>query len=264
MPRKGNAPTPWERPEFLMDLSIALYQVAEGNGALSKQARDAVAEFMAGCGHETGWDAIRWKWDAQVHEDILVALAQHLSFSSDVWEKIMPGLHQMGYTFSESALRHLISFHTISPFHILVSIMASDSPAKKSRGWDANSHEALLLCLLDLMKPNKAMLTAVAERMAQQGWSYSYDAINQHVQKLRKNRDTACITAATSGGGNTTPRKPVAAAGRKRAKKGAAEDDFMDDDDEINMKREPGLADEEEEEEVAVTPKRAKKRAKKT
>ena len=45
------------------------------------------------------------------------------------------------------------------------------------RGRDATSHEALLMCLIDEVKPNKALLTEVTKRMNDAGWSYSYDAI---------------------------------------------------------------------------------------
>lgn len=48
---------------------------------------------------------------------------------------------------------------------------------KTVRGWDERSHEALLLAILDEVKPNKALLTSVTEKMKAAGWSYSYDAI---------------------------------------------------------------------------------------
>ncbi|RKL35523.1 hypothetical protein BFJ72_g8753 [Fusarium proliferatum] len=83
---------------------------------------------------------------------------------------------------------------------------AAAGAGKPTRGWDAASHEDLLLALLEEIKPNKADLTNVAAKMRSKGYSYSYDAINQHVQKLRKNRDTTAIQ--NSGGSeNGTPRK---------------------------------------------------------
>jgi hypothetical protein len=47
------------------------------------------------------------KWSPQVHEDILVATFCNLSLSSEQWAKIMADLSEMGYTFSESALRYV-------------------------------------------------------------------------------------------------------------------------------------------------------------
>ncbi|KAM0427328.1 hypothetical protein ACHAPT_007763 [Fusarium lateritium] len=107
---------------------------------------------------------------------------------------------------------------------------------KPSRGWDANSHEDLLLTLLEEMKPTRAILTNVSEKMRQKGYTYSFDAINQHVQKLRKNRDTNGIQTAGAGTGSatTTPRKKAAATPRKRkstTKSSATAADGDDDDD---------------------------------
>ncbi|KAI8676609.1 hypothetical protein NCS56_00549000 [Fusarium sp. Ph1] len=109
---------------------------------------------------------------------------------------------------------------------------------KPSRGWDANSHEDLLLTLLEEIKPSRAILISVSERMREKGYSYSFDAINQHVQKLRKNRDTnasnalSAIQAAGAGSATTTPRKKATTTPRKRknAKNTAAEEDDAEDE----------------------------------
>lgn len=45
------------------------------------------------------------------------------------------------------------------------------------RGWDAQSHEALLLAFIEEFKPTKAIITQVTERMQSFGYTYSYDAI---------------------------------------------------------------------------------------
>lgn len=135
------------------------------------------------------------------------------------------------------------------------------------RGWDQASHEALLMALIDEIKPGKAVLTEVTKRMKDAGWQYSYDAIkyllshltclpstyyrvssltnlsySQHIQKLRKNRDTSGIN--TAAGSNAaaagtpakgTPKKtptPRKRATPKKAngKKAAAPEDEADDD----------------------------------
>ncbi|RCI16300.1 hypothetical protein L249_2396 [Ophiocordyceps polyrhachis-furcata BCC 54312] len=110
---------------------------------------------------------------------------------------------------------------------------------KVSRGWDAVAHEALLLCLLDEVKPNKAVLTKVTERMRAAGYTYSYDAINQHVQKLRRSRDMGTLGKAAAGGTPTkaTPKKKTPS---KRNKKELSPTSMgEDDDDEIStLKRE--------------------------
>jgi hypothetical protein len=45
------------------------------------------------------------KWDERVHEDILLAIFTHISFTSDQMANIMEALRAREYTFSESALR---------------------------------------------------------------------------------------------------------------------------------------------------------------
>jgi hypothetical protein len=54
---------------------------------------------------------------------------------------------------------------------------AKPAAGKPARGWDASSHEDLLLAILEEIKPNKSDLTSVAEKMRNKGYSYSYDAI---------------------------------------------------------------------------------------
>ncbi|KAL7944412.1 hypothetical protein V8C42DRAFT_346160 [Trichoderma barbatum] len=45
------------------------------------------------------------KWDPQVHEDILIAVFHNLTLSTEDWTRVMKDLKEMGYSFSESALR---------------------------------------------------------------------------------------------------------------------------------------------------------------
>ncbi|RSL55985.1 hypothetical protein CEP54_009097 [Fusarium duplospermum] len=136
---------------------------------------------------------------------------------------------------------------------------------KPSRGWDANSHEDLLLTLLEEMKPSRAVLTSVSERMREKGYSYSFDAIKyrtlflfQHVQKLRKNRDTNGIQAAGAGSATATPRKKATATPRKRksAKNTAVEDDDAEDE-KMKLKQEN---DEDADELVSPSPSKRAKR----
>ncbi|ODA81639.1 hypothetical protein RJ55_00140 [Drechmeria coniospora] len=94
------------------------------------------------------------KWDPVVHQDILIALFQHLNISSADMNKVLDDMHAKGYSFSESALRIPV------------------------RGWTEKSHEALLLAVLAEVRPNKAVLTQVSSRMQ-----------DQHIQKLRRGRN---------------------------------------------------------------------------
>ncbi|KAG9258063.1 uncharacterized protein F5Z01DRAFT_670715 [Emericellopsis atlantica] len=112
------------------------------------------------------------------------------------------------------------------------------------RGWDAASHEDLLLCLIDHCKPNKAMVTDIAEQMRAKGYTYSYDAINQHIQKLRKSRDMSRLNEGANEESKSKPTTPakrtVSAASTprkrktptKKAKGKGAEDEQCDDEEE--------------------------------
>ncbi|KAH6610227.1 hypothetical protein Trco_000247 [Trichoderma cornu-damae] len=173
------------------------------------------------------------KWSPQVHEDILISMFYNLALSAEDWTKVMADLKAMGYTFTESALRQAVM---AAP----KSANATPSGKKPTRGWDAAAHEALLLCVIEEVKGGKAFLTEVTRRMQARGYSYSYDAINQHVQKLRKNRDTNGIVTATDPGAGgskaSTPRKTATPRKRRTPSKREAAAD--EEDDGINFKLE--------------------------
>lgn len=46
------------------------------------------------------------KWDEKVHEDILLEIFRCVSFPATEVQKLMAGLREKGYTFTESALRY--------------------------------------------------------------------------------------------------------------------------------------------------------------
>ncbi|KAF5533146.1 hypothetical protein FNAPI_12758 [Fusarium napiforme] len=135
---------------------------------------------------------------------------------------------------------------------------------KPTRGWDATSHEDLLLALLEEIKPNKADLTNVAAKMRSKGYSYSYDAINQHVQKLRKNRDTTAIQ--NSGGSeNGTPRKRAAGGTKTPAKrtpskrKATKSASVVDEDEDLEDEKMQLKMETDDVEEELMSPKGAKR-----
>ncbi|KAI5466912.1 hypothetical protein BGZ63DRAFT_398537 [Mariannaea sp. PMI_226] len=185
---RGKSVTAWDNTEFLMDLGVGLFVAAQASGGLGQNVRDGIVTFLEKQGHTTTWEAIRkkgtmsnrqtMKWDANVHQDILIVLFQHIKLSSQDWEKIMNDLHAMDYTFTESALR-------------------------------------------------------------------------QHVQKLRRTRDTSSIQNAGSGITSSfstpkkeTPRKRLGTGSGKKRKLFKAPGDDDDDDDKSFLKREMGSDDE--------------------
>ncbi|KAI1020742.1 hypothetical protein LB504_012001 [Fusarium proliferatum] len=72
--------------------------------------------------------------------------------------------------------------------------------------WDANVHEDILISLFQHIKPSAEDWSNVMGDLQQKGYTFTEGALRQHVQKLRKNRDTTAIQ--NSGGSeNGTPRK---------------------------------------------------------
>ncbi|XWW98638.1 hypothetical protein V2A60_006638 [Cordyceps javanica] len=78
---------------------------------------------------------------------------------------------------------------------------------KPTRGWNANSNEALLFALIEEIRPNKDMVNAIVSRMNAMGYTYTFHAVNQHIQKLRKVRDTSTLNGSGDGSAPATPRK---------------------------------------------------------
>ncbi|KAH6982963.1 hypothetical protein BKA56DRAFT_671710 [Ilyonectria sp. MPI-CAGE-AT-0026] len=104
MPGRPGGNTVWDKPEFLMELGIGFFSAAQASGGLSQEMRDAIIDHLEKQGFNVTWEAIRW--DANVHEDILICLFQHVKPSTQDWINVMQDLQAMNYTFTESALRY--------------------------------------------------------------------------------------------------------------------------------------------------------------
>ncbi|KAF5018882.1 hypothetical protein F66182_9130 [Fusarium sp. NRRL 66182] len=104
----------WENAEFLMDLTVALYTGAQANKGLTPVIKDAIEEYLRGRGYTTSFDAVRgvmakrqlMQWDANVHEDILICMFQHIKPTTEDWANVMDDLREKGYSFSAGALRY--------------------------------------------------------------------------------------------------------------------------------------------------------------
>lgn len=61
------------------------------------------------------------RWGPEVHEDILIALFQHVNLASGDWAVLMDALRDKGYTFTENALRYALPFRRWAHPFIIVS-----------------------------------------------------------------------------------------------------------------------------------------------
>ncbi|KAF5700970.1 hypothetical protein FMUND_14123 [Fusarium mundagurra] len=129
----------WDNADFLLDLVVGLYTGAQVSGGLTPPVKSSIEEYIKGRGYTTSFDAVRteqtafffinifqnppslsfpfpvvvtmakrqvMQWDANVHEDILISLFQHIKPSAEDWSNVMGDLQQKGYTFTEGALRY--------------------------------------------------------------------------------------------------------------------------------------------------------------
>lgn len=51
------------------------------------------------------------KWGPEIHQDVLIALLEHITLTREQWSGTMAALHSVGYTFTESALRYVIQHY---------------------------------------------------------------------------------------------------------------------------------------------------------
>ncbi|KAH8178046.1 hypothetical protein LIA77_03128 [Sarocladium implicatum] len=184
----------WESPEFLRHLLLAFHDLAADAGALTAEKKDQIAASL----HEHGFDMT---WNAVRH----IHLASSRLYTSSII------------------------------FKLPINNMASnESTQKPGRGWSEKAHEDLLVSVLENFKPSTVELKALTTRMETLGYTYSFDAVKQHVAKLRKAHETS-----KNGSTPNTPKKTPAkraAPGSGRGKKNTApavkppQTEEMDDD----------------------------------
>ncbi|KAJ4150823.1 hypothetical protein LMH87_011556 [Akanthomyces muscarius] len=123
---------------------------------------------------------------------------------------------------------------------------------KSSQKWNAVAHEALLFAMIEEFRPSKDKIVSIVERMSQQGHHFTFNGVNQHIQKLRKARDTSALDSSGDGGSKpTTPRK---ATPRKTPTSGRGKRKLEEEEDELSL----DLKGEYEEETKSTPSKRVK------
>ncbi|KAK0386493.1 hypothetical protein NLU13_6328 [Sarocladium strictum] len=111
----GKSNSLWDSPPFLRELVLTFHDLAADAGGLSQEKKDHVVQVLAANGFEMTWNALRMapvqKWDEKVHENVLIAILEGMTFNKEQWSSIMTILHGQGYTFTEGALRYVQLAH---------------------------------------------------------------------------------------------------------------------------------------------------------
>ncbi|OAA59419.1 hypothetical protein ISF_06354 [Cordyceps fumosorosea ARSEF 2679] len=252
MPNKAGV---WENADFLMDLSLALFQVASNAGALGASARGGIETYLKARGHDQSWESVRnqkplccalaprriplfdpplhtsWtadpidmprsqmKWDAAAHEAMLICVFRHCELTTGKMGKVLEEMKQKGYEFTENAFRYDVPANGIVWLSTLLSLflprgfpsvhhnLPFPSVMSGKRVWNAASHETLLFAMIEEFRPNKEKITAIVQRMNDMGHAFTFHGVNQHIQKLRKARDTSALDGSGDNSKPSTPRK---------------------------------------------------------
>ncbi|KAF5665787.1 hypothetical protein FDENT_12483 [Fusarium denticulatum] len=120
----------WDNADFLLDLVVGLYTGAQGSvstNILTGKIIFSSPQLLNNTEQTAFFFFINilkspllypfpivvamakrqvMQWDANVHEDILISLFQHIKPSAEDWSNVMGDLQQKGYTFTEGALRY--------------------------------------------------------------------------------------------------------------------------------------------------------------
>ncbi|KID98627.1 hypothetical protein MAJ_05283, partial [Metarhizium majus ARSEF 297] len=118
------------------------------------------------------------------------------------------------------------------------------SRAPNTHKWDEHSHFGLLLAMIEVAKPNKDFLVQVAEHMQAQGFTTTFNGVNQHIQKLRRTQDSP-EKNTKNGSVPATPTKATPKRKTRAPKAKAAK--FDDADDQIPVKEEHYYDDDQDE-----------------
>ncbi|KAG8669839.1 hypothetical protein FPOAC2_09180 [Fusarium poae] len=210
----------WDNAEFLMDLVVGLYTGAQTNKGLTPAIKESIEDYLKARGYSTSFDAVRLRRGLSIK-------SPHMASSP------LPTTSPLSTSpFYFSFLQLVLSL-------IYLSIYSSNITMVKRQVmvWDANVHEDILISLFQHIKPSSDDWTNVMNDLQGKGYSFTESALRQHVQKLRKNRDTAGIQNSGSEAG--TPRKPRATAPKtpKRApkRKAPAKSASIPDEDEEDL-----------------------------
>ncbi|OAA52404.1 hypothetical protein BBO_00245 [Beauveria brongniartii RCEF 3172] len=110
--------------------------------------------------------------------------------------------------------------------------------ARSQMKWDAAAHEAMLICIVKHCELNSHSMAKVLEDMQKKGYEFTENAFRQHIQKLRKARDTSALDGSGDSSKPATPRKATPRKTPTSTRKHKVEMDEYADELSLNLKNE--------------------------
>ncbi|KAM7222045.1 hypothetical protein V8F06_002550 [Rhypophila decipiens] len=223
--RPANMPK-WE--EIRDDLFEAIMAVQP---ALGKEQQEQVVVFMQSRGHNMVWNAI-----SSSH-----ILSRHFFLFSKNFLCPRPSILGSDFNAISKATNSPSSFVIQDGHQNKLEIMSLGS---KQHVWTTEAYKDVLMALNNHFCPNAADCRAIIGELRSKGWSYSDNALLQHLQKLRRKEGGAANGVNSGNDEAATPNKKGKrgpAAGAKKEKtpkrkptKNAAPKDEDDSEDDLN------------------------------
>ncbi|KAL2171639.1 hypothetical protein VTG60DRAFT_2207 [Thermothelomyces hinnuleus] len=198
--------TKWTE-ETHMALLCTKMDIVTDNGSISiSKHKDQITSGMEGRGFSFTWEAVRSalslakmpKWE-DIREDLFEAIMQvHPPINKEQQADIVRIMREKGHDMGWNAIRYvLVEFGSISlPANFMNDIClpvviheqvlrhtthkATDVTVTMPRtlqNWDAETHEAVLLALIEHMKPNGSDWSAVVASLRPKGYTFSEGAL---------------------------------------------------------------------------------------
>ncbi|KAL2263270.1 hypothetical protein VTK26DRAFT_7535 [Humicola hyalothermophila] len=172
---------PWtsEGHEAIM---LSLYTVMQAN--LGPAAQAEIIREMKARGYDVTWNALRTvtmvKWD-EIRDDLFEAiLSVNPPLQKEQQDRIVAMMNKRGHQIGWNAIRTWPppSPHRTTKFIKTVRVTQTTMPGRRTlQNWDAETHEAVLLALVEYMKPTGSDWSAVVASLHAKGYTFTEGAL---------------------------------------------------------------------------------------